>query len=263
MSTNRIILRILYNGTLFQGFQRQPHVRTVEGVIEKELVRQGCIESLKEASYAASGRTDKGVSALSQTIVLETQCSIDEVVKYINKYKPLIYAWAKRIDYSGEFNPRYWAIYREYMYVHKLTPNYSMDKVLPKIGELIGCKDFSFLKLPKDTNPYRCVFKIKIRIIDNYVVYNIVADSFARQMVRRMVFLLKSIAEDKRKKIGLMPPQNLLLLRVRYPYTMCIDSSARRELVEVIKDNSRRVVVFDLLYRLYFSSSSSWIYEFS
>lgn len=262
MSTKRIILRILYNGTLFQGFQRQPHARTIEGVIEEELIRRGCIESLKKASYAASGRTDKGVSALSQTIVLETPCSIDEVVEYINRYKPLIYAWAKRIDYSGEFNPRYWAIYREYMYVHKLTSSYNIDKVLIKTSELIGCKDFSFLKLPKDTNPYRCIFKIRIRIIDDYVVYNIIADSFARQMVRRIIFLLKSIAEDKPRRTGLMPPQNLLLLRVKYPYTMYVDSRARREIVEVIRDNSRKVTVFDLLYRLYFSSSL-WIYEFS
>ena len=262
MDRNRIIVRLLYNGLFFYGFQRQPGMKTVEGVIEKELRNRGCIESFKESFYAASGRTDKGVSALSQTIAFETCCDVTNVLSAINKYKPLIYAWAIRVDHSGEFNPRYWAVLREYMYVHKLTPNYNIDKAILKSKELIGCKDYSFLNLPKDTNPYRCIFDIKIRIVGNYVVYNIIAESFARQMVRRIVSLLKNTAENKDGKVRPMPASNLLLLKVKYPYAMYITPNARNELVNIIRENARRAVVFGLLYRLYFSSSS-WIYEFS
>ncbi len=258
----RVALRILYDGTSYHGFQRQPNVRTVEGEIEKVLKSYKCIESLNSARYAASGRTDKGVSAIGQTITLETICKPLELIEYINTLKPRIYAWAYRIDTLGEFHPRYWAIYREYMYVHRKTKYYNLDRVLQAIDNLIGCRDFSFLGLPRDTNPYRCLFKIEVFEYDGYIVYRVVAESFARQMVRRIVSLLKNIAEGVRGKIKPMPPENLVLVRVKYPYGFHIPLDVREELVDIIKHNARRVVVFDLLYHLFFSSSS-WIDELS
>ncbi len=258
----RIALKILYDGTSYHGFQRQPHVRTVEGEIEEVLRSHKCIESLNNARYAASGRTDKGVSAIGQTIILETTCKPLELIEYINTLKPRIYAWAYRVDTLGEFHPRYWAIYREYIYVHKKTKHYNIDRVHRTIDNLIGCRDYSFLGLPKDTNPYRCLFRIKVFEYNGYIVYRVVAESFARQMVRRIVSLLKNIAEGVKDNIKPMPPQNLVLVNVKYPYEFHIPLNLREELIDVVKYNARRVIVFDLLYHLFFSSSS-WIDELS
>ena len=56
---------ISYDGTLFAGFQRQPHARSVQEEIEKTLTRfnQGT-----PVTVHGAGRTDSGVHALGQVI---------------------------------------------------------------------------------------------------------------------------------------------------------------------------------------------------
>lgn len=57
-----ILLTIEYDGSGFSGWQRQPHVRTVQGEIEEALSRIcGC-----EIQINGTSRTDAGVHALGQ-----------------------------------------------------------------------------------------------------------------------------------------------------------------------------------------------------
>src|SRR5436190_2225405 len=65
MARYQVILA--YDGTGFQGSQRQVNIRTVQGELEKSLRKYGW----SEKSVLMAGRTDTGVHATGQVAVLE------------------------------------------------------------------------------------------------------------------------------------------------------------------------------------------------
>lgn len=69
-----IYLRIAYDGTEFHGWQRQPGLRTIQGVLEQSIlrvVRHPC-------DLIASGRTDAGVHASGHVASFRTTCPLPE-----------------------------------------------------------------------------------------------------------------------------------------------------------------------------------------
>ena len=65
----RVALIVGYNGSGFNGSQKNPGVRTVEDEIEKALYAIKCISSynfgdLKKVAWSRATRTDKSVHAL-------------------------------------------------------------------------------------------------------------------------------------------------------------------------------------------------------
>ncbi len=256
----KVILRLLYNGRKFHGFQRQPNIRTVEGELERVLSKHGCIENFRNAHYAASGRTDKGVHALAQTISFYTNCSIERIVSVLEELEPEIHVWAYRLDSTGEFHPRYWALWREYVYVS--NKDYTKLKELKNsvdymIKQLIGCKDYSFLGLPRNVQTFHCVFHIRVTEWKNNTVYHIVGSSFARQMIRKIIGLLES--EEKlsgARHVRPVEPENLVLFNVRYSFSFKIIDL--RKLIDIIEYHSRREAVFEYLYQNYVSQNAYW-----
>lgn len=61
-------LTVTYDGSCYHGFQKQPGIVTVQGILE-EMLEKLCGEKV---SIAGSGRTDAGVHALAQTITFTT-----------------------------------------------------------------------------------------------------------------------------------------------------------------------------------------------
>ena len=66
---------ISYDGTLFAGFQRQPHARSVQEEIEKTLMR---LNQGNPVTIHGAGRTDAGVHALGQVIHFDLPQARDE-----------------------------------------------------------------------------------------------------------------------------------------------------------------------------------------
>ena len=66
---------ISYDGTLFAGFQRQPHARSVQEEIEKTLMR---LNQGNPVTIHGAGRTDAGVHALGQVIHFDLPQPRDE-----------------------------------------------------------------------------------------------------------------------------------------------------------------------------------------
>ena len=64
MARYQVILA--YDGTGFQGSQRQVNIRTVQGELEKSLRKYGW----SEKSVLMAGRTDTGVHATGQVLSL-------------------------------------------------------------------------------------------------------------------------------------------------------------------------------------------------
>ena len=60
----RYLITFSYDGSKYNGYQKQPKVRTIQGELEKSLKK---INSNKSVGIIASGRTDAGVHAYGQS----------------------------------------------------------------------------------------------------------------------------------------------------------------------------------------------------
>ena len=76
-------MTISYDGSKFNGYQKQPRKKTVQGEIEKALKQ---INSLKPVKLVASGRTDAGVHAFNQRahFDMENDIPLDRLKRSIN-----------------------------------------------------------------------------------------------------------------------------------------------------------------------------------
>ena len=106
-----------YDGSKFDGFQRQKKGKTVQGEIEKIL-----LQSFSEKiNMISSGRTDKGVHAKGQVsnFLIEKNIPIKAIKNQINKS---LYGEVKVLEIKEvetDFNARFDAKKRVYVYVMK------------------------------------------------------------------------------------------------------------------------------------------------
>ena len=63
----RYLMTFSYDGSRYKGYQKQVKERTIRGEIEKALKK---VNGNKQVSIYASGRTDAGVHALNQRLIL-------------------------------------------------------------------------------------------------------------------------------------------------------------------------------------------------
>ncbi|CAD6338770.1 unnamed protein product [Miscanthus lutarioriparius] len=123
---------ISYHGRSFDGWQKQPGLNTVQGLVEKHLgqfvderkAKQLEARSLPiEGCAVVAGRTDKGVTALQQVCSFYTwrkdvksgdlKGAINEAAP--DKLKPLHVS-----EVAREFHPNFAAKWRRYMYIFPL-----------------------------------------------------------------------------------------------------------------------------------------------
>ncbi len=192
--TNVFLVKLFYDGRKFHGSQRQPNVKTVEGELISLLTNLG----IPVVKIVSSGRTDKDVHALSQIVLFETSASEDEILDSVRKIAiSEMVVWAVRLDVPYEFNPRYNVIHRRYLYVERndfLRENIDKLNSIAKLfigKKLFKCFSSYYRKTPYYMDPYRTVYSFKIYNIGDFIVFDIIADSFIKQMVRRIVAALK------------------------------------------------------------------------
>lgn len=116
MSMRRFKLIIEYDGRPFVGWQRQDNGQSVQGEIEKALLK-----FLPEdyVLVTGSGRTDAGVHALGQVAHFDTAriIGVDEVQGALNYHLKDVPVSIQMVQEVGEdFNARFSAIQRHYVY---------------------------------------------------------------------------------------------------------------------------------------------------
>jgi len=115
----RYALRLLYDGRLFRGFQRQPGLPTVQEAVEAGLAAAGV-----EASLQVAARTDAGVSALDQVVGFTTRADLDPCAlrRAVNEAAPegLLCLGAARAP--RDFHARASALGRTYVYLVGTPP---------------------------------------------------------------------------------------------------------------------------------------------
>jgi tRNA pseudouridine38-40 synthase len=182
--------RLAYDGRPFYGFQRQPTVPTVEDSVFDALRDLGVLgpDDGKPPGYAAAGRTDRGVSAVAQTIGFDAPEWLTP--RALNGELPAtVRAWA-HADRKG-FHATHDAVSREYTY-HLHAPAAAVERASAALERLSGEHDFHNLT-PDDHNTVRRLDG-DIERDGDFLVVTLRAGGFSRRLVRRIVTLLHSVA---------------------------------------------------------------------
>ena len=215
----RYLMTFTYDGTNYKGYQKQTRgkAKTIQGEIEKALYK---INSDKEVSISATGRTDAGVHALNQKahFDLDKEIDINKVRDSLNQMLPDDIYIKKIESVADDFHARYNVKAKEYIYkinMGEYNPiernyKYQYNKRLDiadmerALKYLEGEHNFkSLTKATPDIKDYnRTIIQASlIRNVKNIneITISVVGTGFLRYMVRNIVGLLIEIGEGKRK----------------------------------------------------------------
>lgn len=243
MARYQVILA--YDGTDFQGFQRQANVRTVQGVVETALASLGWPG---QTIYCA-GRTDTGVHGAGQVIAfdLEWLHSPDELGRALNAHLPADVAVRTVREAASDFHPRYDAKGRTYQYriycepnrdplrdrfCWRVWPELDLDLLQQAARLLPGIHDFAAFGTPPRPGGHtiREVFRAGWEPQAGGLLFEVSANAFLYHMVRRMVYLqvmvgqrrlelehlAQAVCAAQPQPPGLAPAQGLVLKEVQY-----------------------------------------------
>ncbi|NJD77122.1 MAG: tRNA pseudouridine(38-40) synthase TruA [Candidatus Methanoperedens sp.] len=246
----RIALKLAYMGTEYHGFQIQPGVPTIEGKILKALRELGAIKNTGKARYSAAGRTDRGVHALGQVIVFDTENPASSMPRALNSKLEHIwaYAWA---DVDSDFSARRSATEREYRYM-LWGKELDVSRVEEASAILLGTHDFrNFIQAEKDRSTFCDIKRVSIQGKGDWIYIDIAANRFLWHMVRKIATALKLIGKgekDKRwlekmldlsldEKLEPLDAQGLILKDVKYEgIKWNIDAYARDRALEELHE---------------------------
>ncbi len=256
MARYQVILA--YDGTPFQGFQRQRNALTVQGVVEQALRQLGW----KGNSILAAGRTDTGVHAWGQVIAfdLDWEHPAEALRSALNAHLPpeVVARFVRPVH--ERFHPRYDALRRRYCYriYSQETRNPFLERyawrvwppleteILQRAADyLLGRHDFAAFGTPlrAGSSTVRTVFQAQWVGKDDELIFDIIADAFLYRMVRRLVHVQVEIGrgQDRAETIlryletpppfplqGLAPAHGLTLMEVEYPPQVLAASGEER-----------------------------------
>lgn len=202
MSATRFAATVSYDGTAFAGSQIQPNARTVQ----RELETAVAVLFGSPVRVELAGRTDSGVHAIGQVAAFsaETRHVAATVRKALNANLPEDVAVRAVREVPGGFDPRRWARRRWYRYTiangearEPLTRRNAwyiegdLDIQAMEAGAkaLAGKRDFSAFSGPlePERTAVRTVFSAGWSCESSALLFDIEADAFLPQMVRRIV----------------------------------------------------------------------------
>ncbi|HEY1497310.1 MAG TPA: tRNA pseudouridine(38-40) synthase TruA [Candidatus Solibacter sp.] len=110
----RIRIYLAYDGGPFHGWQVQPGLPTIQGILE-EIVSG--MEG-KPVHVAGSGRTDAGVHALAQVAAfsIENPIPVDNLRRAVNRLLPPGIRVLSAAEVHADFHPRFDAVAKTYEY---------------------------------------------------------------------------------------------------------------------------------------------------
>lgn len=239
-------LTVAYDGSAYHGFQKQPGLTTVQGVLEEVL----CKLCGEEVSTAGSGRTDANVHALEQTVTLRTngRIPVKNIVRASASLLPADIVVIAAEEMPEGFHARFSAKGKRYQY--RLISN-SFDSpflvkyawqirekvnvaAMNKAAEyLLGAHDFSAFRSSGsvDSDPVRTIYKAVWQEQGGEYLFTIEGDGFLYHMVRNIVWSLVQVGIGRREPSDFLaelnsnrteflnepaPPQGLYLAKVFY-----------------------------------------------
>jgi tRNA pseudouridine38-40 synthase len=241
-----IKLTLSYDGTDFHGWQRQPGLRTVAGVLEEALHEL----TGELVATTASGRTDAGVHALGQVACFLTASrhSTETIARALNALLPpdlrILGAEEKPEDFHATLDAKS----KRYRYVidngrvaspfslrysWHVRPPLQADAMLRAGRLLLGKHDFHSFETnwPNRTSSVRTILDLSVERSGEIVTIEVEADGFLYNMVRSIAgtlvrvgtgkrdpeWVAEVLAAESRVEAGpTAPPQGLFLVVVHY-----------------------------------------------
>lgn len=209
----RYLATFSYDGSSFNGYQKQEGLRTIEEEFEKAL---SYINGQKETLIVSSGRTDKGVHALCQKAHFDISIEISDykLKRALNSNLPEDIYVISVEKVNDNFHARYMVkkkVYKYYLnigefnplernYVYQYCKELDIDKMKLAINDFIGVHDFKSFTPNKDVrnNYVREIYDAKIEVIDKKIVFTFVGNGFIKYQIRNMVGYLIRIGEGKK-----------------------------------------------------------------
>jgi tRNA pseudouridine38-40 synthase len=241
----RYQVNIAYDGTDFQGFQRQGNRRTVQKALEDALRQL----SWQGRAILYAGRTDTGVHAAGQVIAFDLQWehTPEELGQALNANLPEDVAVCEVRVANSDFHPRYDAVARKYeyrlfcqakrdplrdRYAGRIWPEVRADLLYASAKAIEGVHDFTAFGSPLKPggSTIRVVYTAGWRKTGDEWTFEVTANAFLYRMVRRLVFVQVQVAQQRltlEKLVaalenpvplipGLAKPNGLKLERVYY-----------------------------------------------
>lgn len=202
-----------YDGSKYYGYQKQKKQKSIQEEIENKLSQ---INSNKEVTIYASGRTDAGVHANNQKahFILDDNIEVNRLKHSLNNMLSS-YIYIKDIEkVDNEFHARFSAKKKKYIYkinlgeynpimhdyIYQYCKKLNIEDMIKASKYLIGVHDFkSFTKANDLKDNYnREIFDINI-INEEYLTIEFIGNGFMRYMVRNLVGSLIEVGEGNKK----------------------------------------------------------------
>ena len=243
----RIKLTIAYDGTDFHGWQVQPGLPTIQGILEQVF---GEIEG-HAVHVAGSGRTDAGVHALAQTasVMLANPIPALNLRKAVNRLLPPTIRVLDAEEVAPDFHPRFDAISKMYEYrifrgevcppaewrfIHHYPYPLAVERMQALAPLIEGERDFAAFAAADDReleSTVRTIFSSRLEAGGDRLTYRVTGSGFLKHMVRNIVGTLleagkgnldenglRALCESGAKRAGpTAPAKGLFLIRVDYP----------------------------------------------
>ena len=242
----QLALGVEYDGSAFNGFQRQAAAPSVQEALEVALSKV----ANHPVTLQAAGRTDSGVHATGQIVSFHTTADrpLEGWRRGANSLTPHAVSvhWVREVD--AAFQPRFNATARRYMYLFyesrersPLLDRYAVrspvldDAAMHRAARhLLGEHDFTTFRAAgcQSRSPYRRIDRLPVHRVGSLVALDVTANAFVYHMVRNIAgallqvglgersdtWLRDTLALRDRSLIGpTAPPHGLYLTAVNYP----------------------------------------------
>ncbi len=239
----RIRIHLAYDGTAFHGWQVQPGLPTIQGILEQII---SDIEG-KPVHVAGSGRTDAGVHALGQVaaFTIDNPIPVANLRRAVNRLLPPAIRLLEAEETHSGFHPRFDAKAKTYEYrivrgevcspfewpfVHHYPYPLEIDRMVALARTVAGEHDFTAFAASDERDSegkskVRTVFESSLEsAADGRLLYRIRGSGFLKHMVRNLVGTLIEAGKGNIADLNSLPAKSgptapakgLFLLHVEY-----------------------------------------------
>jgi tRNA pseudouridine38-40 synthase len=236
-----------YDGGGYAGFQRQPHLPTIQAALESAV--NGATQN--DVAVIGAGRTDSSAHATGQVVAftLDTRLGDEPLMRAVNAHLPNDIAIQSLSTVHDAFHPRFDAVTREYHYLvlnraiasplwngraYHVPYSLDIERMRRAACSLVGEHDFAaYASVSGETGRHtvRTLNYLDITIEADIVRFRFAGNAFMQHMIRTIVGTLLLVGDaraevshvrevldsrDRANAAASVPAHGLYLIKVNY-----------------------------------------------